>query len=433
MGVRTALDEARLAGVDSSLAEVDQLLATRYPGTQLERQPVHTVYVPASVYERSLPAQWGEQAETLVEQHGGMATLASQIVEDAEGGTAAHSAAEIDTLSARVTRKLSTEPIEDLRIDFEDGYGAQGDAQEDEDALRAAAELGRAIQARDAPPSFGIRFKCLEAPVRRRGLRTLDLFVGALLDATGRLPDGFVITLPKVTAVAQVSAMVEICTALEAGHALPDGALKFEVQVETPQVILGAAGAAPVAKVIDAAAGRLTGLHFGTYDYSAAIGVSAEYQALDHPAADYAKNVMQVAAAGTGVRLSDGSTNIVPVGDTEHVLSAWRLHARLVRRSLGRAYYQGWDLHPGQLPTRYLANYAFFRGTFDRATRRVRDYLAQTEGEYMDEPATLRALSEFIIRGVHCGAVDEREVLNDIGISASDLAVRARVPGSTLT
>ena len=103
--------------------------------------------------------------------------------------------------------------------------------------------------------------------------------------------------------------------------------------------------------MVHAAAGRCTALHYGTYDYSAFCGIAAEYQSMAHPVADHAKLVMQAAAAGTGVRLSDGSTNILPVGDADAVRAGWRLHLRLVRRSLERGYYQGWDLHPAQLPT----------------------------------------------------------------------------------
>src|SRR5215204_1845676 len=128
--------------------------------------------------------------------------------------------------------------------------------------------------------------------------------------------------------------------------------------------------------MVHAAGGRCVSLHYGTYDYSAACGVAAAYQSLEHPAADHAKAVMQVAAAGTGVRLSDGSTNVVPVGDTAAVRAAWDLHARLVRRSLERGFYQGWDLHPAQLPTRYGATYTFFREATPAAVDRLGRYLS---------------------------------------------------------
>jgi citrate lyase beta subunit len=182
------------------------------------------------------------------------------------------------------------------------------------------------------------------------------------------------------------------------------------VQIETPQSILAPDGTVAVSRIVQAAAGRCSGLHYGTYDYSAALGISAAYQSMEHPAADFAKAFMQVAAAGTGVRLSDGSTNRIPVGDRDAVRAAWREHARLVRRSLERGFYQGWDLHPHQLPSRYTATYAFFREGLPAAAARLRDYVEQTEGGVLDEPATAQALAAFLTRGLDCGALDESEV-----------------------
>src|SRR5215213_8617321 len=45
----------------------------------------------------------------------------------------------------RVIEKLRREPIEDFRIDFEDGYGIRGDAEEDAHALAASDELAKAL------------------------------------------------------------------------------------------------------------------------------------------------------------------------------------------------------------------------------------------------------------------------------------------------
>jgi citrate lyase beta subunit len=228
-----------------------------------------------------------------------------------------------------------------------------------------------------------------------------------LLEIVGPRP--LIITLPKVSHPAQVAAMSRLCEALEEAHGLPTGSLRFEIQIETPPAVLGADGTATVARLITAAAGRCTGLHYGTYDYSAACGIAAHQQSMQHPVADHAKAVMQVAAAGTGVRLSDGSTNVLPVGETAQVQAAWQLHARLVRRSLERGFYQGWDLHPAQLPTRYAATYAFFRDGAATAQSRLRAYLdRQTQG-VLDEPATARALAGYLLRGLDCGALDETE------------------------
>ena len=137
-----------------------------------------------------------------------------------------------------VRRKLETEPIEDLRIDFEDGFGHRPDAEEDAAAVAAARALARSVHDGNAAPFHGIRFKSFEAPTRRRGLRTLDLFLGELVRAGG-LTDGLLLTLPKVTSVDQVQAMVTACQWLEDAHTLPAGRLGFEIQVETPQAILG--------------------------------------------------------------------------------------------------------------------------------------------------------------------------------------------------
>jgi hypothetical protein len=165
-----------------------------------------------------------------------------------------------------------------------------------------------------------------------------------------------------------------------------------------------------VARLITAAQGRCIGLHYGTYDYSASVGIAAQYQSLEHPAADHAKAVMQVAAAGTGVRVCDGSTNVIPVGSTSDVQAAWDLHARLVRRSLERGFYQGWDLNPAQLPSRYGATYTFFREGARGASERLGLYLSRRSAGILDEPATARAMAGFLLRGLDCGALDADEV-----------------------
>lgn len=335
--MRSSLTPDVLGEVDANLAATDAFLEATYPGDTGRRQPVHTVYVPADRYEADLPRSWGEQAAEAVEEFGGIDALCREV------GLTEELTAQV---GPRVLAKLAREPIEDLRLDFEDGYGDRGDASEDDDVERAAAELLRAIGDGRATPFYGIRFKCFEAPTRARGLRTLDGFLTALADG-GALPGGLVLTLPKVSTVSQVEAMVTACEALEDALGLPRGRIGFEVQVETPQLILGADGTVPVVRCVHAGGGRVTSLHYGTFDYSASMGVAAEYQSMEHPVADQAKAFMQLAVAGTGVHLSDGSTNVLPVGDREQRAAAWRLHHRLVTRSLTGAIYQGWDMHRG--------------------------------------------------------------------------------------
>lgn len=399
------LSEDVYANIDARLAEVDARVAGLYPGEPPGRQPVHTVYVPAGRFTADLAARWGEQALAALAEHGPLET------DDVDG-----------TVAERVRAKLAAEPIEDLRLDFEDGYGRPGDETEDADARAAGAELAASVKGGQAPPFTGIRFKSFEQPTRRRGIRTLDLFLGGLLDG-GELPDGFVVTLPKVTAVEQVEACATVLERLEPAYGLAAGALRFEVQVETAQSILAEDGTVAVARIIQAGGGRITGLHYGTYDYSAGLGISAEYQSMEHPAADFAKGFMQVAAAGTGVLLSDGSTNKLPVGDRETVRTAWREQMRLIRRSLERGFYQGWDLHPHQLPSRYAATYAFFRAGFSPAAERLRAYASAAEGGFLDEPATAQALATYLCRGLDCGALSASD-LPDLDRGTLDRYVR---------
>jgi citrate lyase beta subunit len=374
------LDDADYASIDARLAAHDAFLSARYPGERAGRQPVHTVYIPADKIGGF--REWGAQALAVMDRRPFPFPHADQ-----------------------VRTKLAAEPIEDLRVDLEDGYGVRDDDQEDAAVTSAAAVLTDGPR----PPFVGIRIKSLEASTRRRALRTLDLFLSSY-------PDPFTITLPKVSGVDQVLAMVQICERLEAAYGLAAGRLTFEIQIELPSAVLGANGIATVAPLITAAGGRCTGLHYGTYDYSAAAGVAAGYQSMEHPAADYAKAVMQAAAAQTGVRLSDGSTNILPVGRAHEVQAAWALHYRLVRRSLERGFYQGWDLHPAQLPTRYSATFAFFAEGREAAATRLRRYLDRQTDGIADEPATARALAAYLLRGLDCGA------LTDAGFTRAALA-----------
>ena len=386
------LPESVLADLDRRLAASDAARAARYPGEPAGRQPVHTVYVPADQVRPGIAAAWGAEALAAIE------------------GVDLPTITGLDpAVLPRVLAKLAREPIEDLRVDTEDGYRG---ADEDRDVVAAAEAL-----AGDPPPFLGIRAKSLEPATRRRGVRSLDLFLAGLAGHPGEV----LVTLPKVTDTAQVEAMVALLAALEDAHGVRLG---LELQVETPQAVLGPGGAATAAAMVHAAAGRCRGLHYGTYDYSAALGIAAAHQASDHPAADHAKAVMQVAVAGTGARAVDGSSNLLPVGPARD--AAWRRHAGLVTRALRRGFYQGWDLHPAQLPTRYLATYCFFRAAAPAALDRLTAYLDGAAGAVADEPATARALAAVLVRGADCGAVDDGDLGRLDRATLHRLAGRAR-------
>jgi citrate lyase beta subunit len=395
------IPEHVLAALDSRLAPVDAARLAAYPGESSTRQPVHTCYVPADAVVPGLAAGWGATALAALDEHGlPDLGLAPALVEQ---------------VLPRVRAKLAAEPVEDLRVDAEDGY--RGSPQVEDDDVRAAAAVLAAEPA--LPPFLGVRAKSLEEPTRRRGVRSLDLFLTGLAGA-GR--ERAIVTLPKVTAVEQVSAFLPVLDALQESSGLT---LDLELQVETPQAVLGADGTATLARMLHAGAGRVAGLHYGTYDYSASLGIAAAHQSSDHPAADHAKQAMQVAVAGTGARAVDGSTNVLPVGATADVHGAWRLHAGLVRRALERGFYQGWDLHPAQLVTRYVATYAFFRAALPAAAARLSAYVSRVEGGVLDEPATARALATVVLRGLDCGALDVAEVESATGLDRTALDVLA--------
>jgi citrate lyase beta subunit len=383
------------AQADDRLADVDALLSSRFGGDSRGRQPVHTCYIPADRYHRHAHREWGDIALDALTTHGKRPRHFAHLI-DADVDA-------IEEIWPALLEKLQSEPIEDLRVDFEDGYGRRDDSEEDDHVAQALESM-----CTNATPFIGARIKSFEAVTRDRALATLDQLVSGL--ARHGFPDEFVITLPKVSAVEQVEVMADACATLEKQNSLKPGSLHFEIQIEMPQAIIGPDGSAPAARFIDAADGRLTAFHYGTYDYSAAVGISAAFQTLDHPAADFAKSMLQVVTAQTGVRLSDGSTNIIPIGDAREVEDAWRNHYRLVRRSLARGIYQGWDLHGAQLPTRFAAVFTFYREHADKAAERLRAYLDRAESGTMDEPATAIALAGYFLRGVDAGAITNTQL-----------------------
>ncbi len=225
------------------------------------------------------------------------------------------------------------------------------------------------------PPFIGIRIKSLSAEWHVRAARTLELFVDTLLEKSGGvLPTHFVVTLPKVMSVEEPRLLVRLFRRLEQRHGLPDGALVLELMVETTQALLGADGISMLPRLLDACEGRCVGAHLGTYDFTAACNITAAHQTMLHPLCDMAKGLMTLAFAGTGVFLSDGAVNVMPVGphrgdaltprelaeNRQAVHAAWQLSFRTIRHSLEGGFYQGWDLHPAQLPVRYAACYSFF-------------------------------------------------------------------------
>jgi hypothetical protein len=453
------------------LADADRRFGARFPGDSGARQPVHTVYGGAHLFKADTAKKLGglalraldayapdavsfaravglPESDRLPEGHAEGIAVAQAAKKDGSGNRAAWLAV---TVYDRIRDKLAREPVEDFRIDFEDGYGNRPDAEEDGHAVAAATEVARGMKERVLPPFVGIRVKPLSSELRTRSVRTLDLFVTQLSqESGGKLPENFVVTLPKVNMPEQVGAFAGLLAALEGKLGLGAGALKMELMIEQTQAIFGPDGAATLPRLIDAAAGRCVAAHFGTYDYTASCDITAAYQSMTHSVCDFAKHVMQVTLAGTGIWMSDGATNIMPIAphvapkdgpplsprqiaeNVEWVHRAWRLHYEQARHSLVGGFYQGWDLHPAQLPTRYAAVYAFFLQGLDTASERLLNFMdraaqATLVGDVFDDAATGQGLLNFFLRAKNCGAITEAEAVQRSGLGAAELQSRSFV------
>ncbi|MCE9612726.1 MAG: phosphoenolpyruvate kinase [Lentisphaerae bacterium] len=450
--MKTSVPGVDRARIFKSLRQANLAFYQQYPGDGPERQPVHTVYGGANLFKADTARRMGRVAlATLDAAAPDFAAFARAL--DLPGAGALPSRAQdvaalgkrLEALKparrhseprwlpyavyAKVRQKLAAEPVEDFRIDFEDGYGNRSDAEEDATALAAAHEVAGGMRAGTLPPFIGIRIKPFTEDLKERGARTLDLFITALLAETGgRLPAHFVVMLPKISIPAQVTALVRLFEVLEQQAGLPAGTFKMEMMVETTQAIMNAEGRNPLLGLVRAGGGRMVSAAFGTYDYTASCNITARYQSMVHPVCDFAHHMTRVALGGTGIRLSDGATNVMPVGphrgdaltraqvveNRRVVHRAWKLSYDHIRHSLYHGFYQGWDLNPGQLPVRYAAVYAFFLESYDEAATRLRAFVekaarATMSGDIFDDAATGQGLLNYFLAALNCGAITEAE------------------------
>jgi len=432
---------AALAEAESALREANLRFAAAHTGEGPGRQPVHTVYGGAQLFAADSVPKLGSIALRAMDQYAPDAAALGNAV-----GISEHPA--LTTIDERVREKLKREPIEDFRIDFEDGYGNRPDSEEDHHSSVVASELTKGMAAGTLSPFIGMRVKPLNEELRVRSVRTLDIVMTGLVEGGG-IPDRWVVTIPKVTIIEQVEYTVAVLRNLERKLGLVDGMLEFEVMVETPQIILDRKGTSLLPRVLDASDGRLRGAHFGTYDYTAGINITAAHQRMRHLACDFAKHFMQVAFAGTDVWLSDGSTTVMPVPihraaqgeslssrdkieNTASVHAAWKLHFDDIRHSLAGGFYQGWDLHPAQLVTRYAALYSFFLEGIDAAGARLSNFVSKAAqatlvGDVFDDAATGQGLLNFFLRGINSGAITEDEALTMTGLTADEFRSRSFV------
>lgn len=466
--MKQTLSAETLREVRTRLEQANKAFQRRYPGAPAGRQPVHVVYGGAHLFRANTTRRFGELAlrsmdedapdfaalakalgfpgaDALPDSANAIASIARAVESDPAAARRDNRAAWFaQTVFQRVREKLRREPVEDFRIDFEDGYGTRADDEEDGHAVAAAKEVAAAKADGQLPAFIGIRIKPLTEELRERSIRTLDIFLTELAEKTREeAPNPFYITLPKVSLPDEVAALADICSQLEPMLDMEPGSLRIEIMVETTQAILNERGEANLLPLVNAARGRCAAAHFGPFDYAASRNISSVHQPIRHFASDFAREVMQVALAGTGVRLADGPTNIMPIPphrvkdggqltlrqseeNRAAVHRAWKIHFDNIGRSLGQGFYQGWDLHPAQLPARYAAVYAFFLENLEPAAERLKNFVekaaqATRVGQVFDDAAMAQGLVNYFRQAINCGALTAEEVQALTGVSEAEL------------
>src|SRR5438309_504917 len=179
---KSLTDDSRQA-IGASLQTSNQAFMETYPGETDRRQPVHTVYGGAHLFRADSAIRLGQVAERSLHEYApdfvvfaralslprseelpdvlGYATgLNNRLENDASAVREENPAAWLaHAIYSRVQEKLKREPVEDFRIDFEDGYGNRPDAEEDGHAESAAIEVAKGMADNSLPPFIGIRIK----------------------------------------------------------------------------------------------------------------------------------------------------------------------------------------------------------------------------------------------------------------------------------
>ena len=450
--MKSILDQNKTSGILKQLAGANRSFEENYPGKSLRRQPVQTFYEGAHLFKAESAKNFAllanksltdfapdfvsfanalglKDADSLPDNNAAIDALLTEIQNN--GIDPKNSAVWLAwRVYAQVKKKLEREAVEDLRLDYEDGFGIHPDEKEDAVAVQGAKEVADGMKQNILPPFIGIRIKPFNSEFVERSVRTLNIFVSTLLEETGGvLPENFVVTLPKVEIPEQAAALVKVFEVLEADSVLNSGELKMEIMIETTQSVFNADGEVTARKIANAAGHRCVGAHFGTYDYTASCDLIAAYQTMDNEVCDFARQVMKVAFGGSGIFLSDGATNIIPLAphqsenlsalqnseNLENVHRSWKLSYGHIRHSLANAFYQGWDLHPAQLPVRYAANAAFFLEQLQVSTGRLRNLVEQASsatvsGDVFDDAATGQGLLNYFFRALNSGAIDPEDV-----------------------
>ena len=218
------------SGVTTTLRTANNKFARNYPGDSIGRQPIHTCIGGADAFTSDAAERAGAEAIAALNLYAPTAKAFADAI-----GLPSNDPRLADIVRVRVLEKLAREPVEDYRLDFEDGYGTRPDAEEDGHAESAALAVAAGMRASTVPPFIGIRITPMARELHARSLRTLDIFVTTLAQSSKRLPDNFAVTLCKVMTPEHVGTVARVCSALERKLTLEPKAMRLELMIETQQ------------------------------------------------------------------------------------------------------------------------------------------------------------------------------------------------------
>ncbi len=313
-------------------------------------------------------------------------------------------------------QKIATNPVEDFRIDFEDGFGYHTDEEENAVAQFSAIEAAFIFTESKLPSRFGIRIKSLFGSTCARAMDTLDIFLSTFLDSSGgKLPKGFVVTLPKITCTAEVELLCETLAEFEFRAGLKLNTIRIELMIEEPSIISDTRGNSQIQSLLKAGTPRIIGLHIGIYDYLSALGIPAGFQIYTHPLANTLRQEIVISTNTDPISIVDGVTNTLPVEvfrgkdlssnqkdeNKATVFRGWSEHIFNVNESLRYGIFQGWDIHPAQCIARYIAVYLHLIESRDSTINRMKKFISnstkptQSKGVF-DDAATIRGLLVYL-------------------------------------
>src|SRR5258705_13105231 len=163
--MKKSLTEESVGDISAKLRQANNHFAQIYPGETGKRQPVHTVYGGAHLFKSDSAERLGALARRSLDQFApdflsfakaielaGAEGLPDSLDEDSGLLNRLETNGEqvrlenrpawfAHAIYNRVSEKLRREPVEDFRIDFEDGYGNRPDDEEDRHAASAALEV----------------------------------------------------------------------------------------------------------------------------------------------------------------------------------------------------------------------------------------------------------------------------------------------------